>query len=85
RIESLRAFYAAEAGINMSVRELMAGSDEDGDGTIGSISNDGNSSNNPGLSGGATFEVTIAGGLPSMVVSNGAAGGARQVIELNAR
>jgi hypothetical protein len=37
RLESARAFYASESGMNMAVRELMDNADEDGDGTVGSI------------------------------------------------
>ena len=32
RMETVRAFYAAEAGINMAMREFSVGADEDGDG-----------------------------------------------------
>ena len=85
RIESLRAFYAAEAGLNMSVRELMVGVDENGDGTIGTVSNDGSATSDSALEGGATFSVTISAGTPSQVVSSGSAGTARQVIEVNAQ
>jgi hypothetical protein len=85
RIESLRAFYAAEAGLNMSVRELMVGADENGDGTIGTVSNDGSATSDTTLEGGATFSVTISAGSPSLVVSSGSAGTARQVIEVNAQ
>jgi hypothetical protein len=52
RIESARCFYAAEAGVNMALREMVNNSDEDADGGIGSISDDGNSANDPNLSGG---------------------------------
>src|SRR5688572_6539228 len=41
RLETVRAFYAAESGMNMAIRELMVRADEDGDGAIGSISDDG--------------------------------------------
>lgn len=47
RVDSSRALYAAEAGTNMGVRELMANIDADGDGAIGTVSNDGNASNDP--------------------------------------
>lgn len=40
RLSTLRSFYAAEGGMNMAMRELALGSDEDGDGTIGGISAD---------------------------------------------
>ena len=34
----MQAFYAAEAGMNMAIREMMVGRDEDGDGVIGAVS-----------------------------------------------
>ena len=40
RAESLRTLYAADAGLEMALRELASNADEDGDGTIGSISAD---------------------------------------------
>ena len=40
RLETVQAFYAAESGMNMALRELMENDDEDGDGAIGSISDD---------------------------------------------
>ena len=48
---------ATEAGLAMSLREVMVGADEDGDGTIGTISDDGNSGNDPAL-GTSRFAVT---------------------------
>ncbi|MBX3403621.1 MAG: hypothetical protein KF699_09465 [Phycisphaeraceae bacterium] len=51
RAESLRSLYAAEAGAQMAMRELAVGSDEDGDGAIGSISADGQSGTGPLLLG----------------------------------
>ena len=35
RLETVQAFYAAEAGVNMALRELKINSDEDYDGTKG--------------------------------------------------
>lgn len=51
RAESLRSLYAAEAGVQMALRELATGVDEDGDGTVGSISADGQSATGPLLLG----------------------------------
>ncbi len=58
RVETVQAFYAAEGGMNMAIRELLENSDEDGDGTIGSVSDDGNDGNNPDL-GSASLRVTL--------------------------
>ena len=38
RMDTIRAFYAAEAGANMSIRELREENDDDGDGVIGTVS-----------------------------------------------
>jgi hypothetical protein len=40
RTETIGAFYAAEAGMNMAIREVKVDSDEDLDGLIGTVSND---------------------------------------------
>ncbi len=41
-VETTQGFYAAEAGMNMAInsREMMNNTDEDGDGAIGTISDD---------------------------------------------
>ncbi|MCH7797811.1 MAG: hypothetical protein IID28_05115 [Planctomycetes bacterium] len=63
RAFTVEAFYAAEAGVNMAIRELMEDSDEDGDGTIGSVSDDTNDANDPTL-GNARFLVTSTPDTP---------------------
>lgn len=59
RLEASKAQYAAESGMNMALREIYVGTDEDGDGGIGSISNDGNSANDPSVNG-ASIVVTMS-------------------------
>lgn len=59
RLETIAATYAAEAGVNMSIREMMEAADEDGDGAVGSISDDGDSGNDPTL-GQARFSVVVS-------------------------
>jgi hypothetical protein len=54
--DALRAFYAADSGINMAVRELMTNTDADGDGTAGTISGDANAANDPAI---ATANVSV--------------------------
>lgn len=51
RAESLRSLHAAEAGAQMALRELAVNIDEDGDGTVGSISADGQAGTGPLLHG----------------------------------
>ena len=41
RLDSTRAFYAAEAAMNMGIREMMEYVDDDNDGQSGGVSNDG--------------------------------------------
>ena len=84
RMQTIEAMYAAEAGVNMSIRELMNDADEDGDGTTGTISNDSNDANDPIL-GNARFVVTAAADTPAAgqttLTSEGRSGEARRKIE----
>ena len=54
---STGAFYASEGGLEMSLRELNSSpaTDIDSDGTIGSISDNGNASDDPVLATGAFY------------------------------
>jgi hypothetical protein len=81
RLETVQAFYAAEGGMNMAIRELMENTDEDGDGGIGSVSDDGDDGNNPEL-GSATVYVTLATDAgQTTLTSQGESGEARREIE----
>lgn len=81
RLDSLRAFYAAEAGMNMAVRERMLNTDHDADGGIGTISADGNTSNDPAV-GTARVSVTSApSGSDTILTSRGRCGDAVREIE----
>lgn len=68
RLEASQCQYAAEAGMNMALREVYGNADDDGDGTVGSISNDGNSANDPALNS-ASIIVTasVAGSVTTLV------------------
>lgn len=63
RLETVQAMYAAEAGVNMSVREMMEFTDEDADGAVGSISDDGDDGTDPTF-GEAQVVVTLAADTP---------------------
>lgn len=81
RLETIRAFYAAEAGANMAIREIILISDADGDGAIGSISDDGNPANDPSL---GTAQVNVSRavvGVQTTLTSEGRSGAARRTIE----
>lgn len=81
RVETVQAFYAAEAGMNMAIRELMADVDADGDGAVGSISDDGIDANDPSI-GAATIVVTLTdAGVQQIVQSVGSAGESIRSIE----
>jgi hypothetical protein len=60
--DSTCALYAADAGVELALKEYTANADVDGDGTIGAISNDGNDNNNPSL-GNARILVSFSGGV----------------------
>ena len=82
RIHTVDSFYATEAGINMAFRELTYQRDEDGDGTIGTISDDSNDANDPTL-GTAQFLVTdavVAG--QTTLTSRGRSGATRRSADL---
>jgi len=65
RLDTLQAFYAAEGGMNCAIRELMQNADEDGDGSIGGVSNDGNPANDPAIGSGRVSVEAAVGVLTS--------------------
>lgn len=80
RLDTARAFYAAEAGAGMAVREVMLDQDIDSDGVIGSISNDGNPSNDPALGiARITATASSAAGVTTITVTGRAGQAARRV------
>lgn len=68
RINTTKAFYAAEGGTNMAIREIMTGVDEDGDSTVGSISDDGVPGNDPAI-GPARVYVHLDEAIPELSIS----------------
>lgn len=82
RLDTFRSAYAVESGENMALRELMTNTDQDGDGGVGTISNDGNPNNDPAL-GTARFCVTSSiAGQQTTLVSKGRAGSTRSQAQL---
>ncbi len=79
RMETIESFYAAEAGMNMAIKELMELSDEDGDLAIGTISDDSpvNPANDPTL-GNAQFFVSVTGDI---FTSEGRSGESRRTMQ----
>lgn len=81
RLNTVRAFYAAEAGTQMALREIMLGTDEDGDGAIGGISDDGDPDTDPVI-GPASARVAVAQVTGATVVtSEGRCGQAMRVMQ----
>jgi hypothetical protein len=91
RLQTIQAFYASEAGMNMAIRELIADDDEDSDTGIGTISaddpvDDGNDPKPPDpVSGDAQVVVTATADTPSAgqttLTSTGRSGEARREME----
>jgi hypothetical protein len=80
RADAMRAFYAADGGMNMAFRELMTNADCDGDGTIGTISNDGDPNDDPTIGGGRVSVSATISGANYLLTSNGRSGTARRRI-----
>ena len=78
RLNTLRAFYAAEGGMNMAIREVLTNSDDDGDGAIGTISDNGSPSDDPTIGAARTYVVKAISAGTTTVVSRGRAGIARR-------
>ncbi len=85
RFESVEAFYAAEGAMNMAIRETLMCRDEDGDGDVGTISDDSNDATDPVI-GNAQAAVTLASNCPISptvtLTSRGRAGIATRVARL---
>lgn len=58
RVQGVRAQRAAEAAANMAIKEMIDNIDRDGDGGIGTISNDGNTANDPKINNGTRMWAT---------------------------
>lgn len=81
RVETVQAFYAAEAGMNMAVRELVMNSDEDSDGGVGSISDDSDTGTDPTIGGTALYVTMDTAGGDTTLRSFGRNGQANRKIE----
>jgi type II secretory pathway component PulK len=75
RLETMKAQYAAEAGVNMAIREMLEDADEDVNGTIGTIS--------AKTLGDAQFSVTASYDVPTAkttLTSTGTCGAAKRIM-----
>jgi Tfp pilus assembly protein PilX len=82
RIDTCRAFYAAEAGANMALREEMRGEDCDGDGGIGTISNDGLTANDPTVGIAQVCVTSGVSGMTTTLTSRGRCAATRRRIDV---
>lgn len=82
RLDTVRAFYAAEAGMSMAARELMNNTDADGDGAIGSISNDSNLSNDPLLGVARVYATKTVVGAVTTITSRGRSSDSTRQIQM---
>jgi hypothetical protein len=90
---STGAFYAAESGIEMALRELTQNppSDIDSDGTIGTISDNGNADDDPALASGAVHVEKLPTTPPTYratgrtTQATGPLGLCRRIIEVKTR
>ncbi len=80
RIETIQAFYAAEAGMNMAIREMMTNTDEDGDGAIGTISDDATPANDPTFGQAQVLVTSAVAGPQTTLTSVGRSGESRRHI-----
>ena len=78
RVETVQAFYAAEAGVNMAIREMMQNADEDGDGTVGTISDDTNDGNDPTFGSAQVIVTATVNGDDTTLAGQGRAAIARR-------
>ncbi len=81
RVETIEAFYAAEAGMNMAIREMVNNTDEDGDGAIGTISDDATPANDPTFGQAQVLVTSAVAGPQTTLTSQGRAGEVRRNVE----
>ncbi len=91
RMDTIQAFYAAEAGANMAIRELQVDIDEDGDTDpsnpvpdgIGTISFDDpdDDANDPSFGSAQVVVTAVIAGSTTTLTSEGRSGTARRTIE----
>lgn len=79
RIDGARAQYAADAAANIAMREVYTNTDDDGDGGIGTLSNDADTNDDPSL-GPARFNATRSAGSPATITALGRSGTAQRTV-----
>jgi len=82
RLEAVRAFYAAEGAGAMAMRELVTNTDEDGDGGVGTISNDDDPETDPAIGEATAFVSSEVKGPDIVLTCEGSSGQATRRLEL---
>ncbi len=77
RTSGALALEAAQAGVEMAVKEMMDSVDRDGDGGVGTISNDNNATSDPLIGGARSWATKSTAGGTTLIVGHGAAGDSR--------
>lgn len=80
-LDTARAFYAAEAGLNMALRESMLGLDLDNDGSVGTISDNNTPADDPDLSGGRVVVSSAPDGPTTVLSAQGRCRESRRRVE----
>ncbi|MBX3387056.1 MAG: hypothetical protein KF768_10835 [Phycisphaeraceae bacterium] len=85
RAQGAWAQFAAESAAAMAAKELIDDTDHDGDGGIGTISNDGNPANDPTINGGTRVWATRTDdGSATVITAIAQNGGARREVRVTA-
>lgn len=82
RLEAARSYYAAEAVVNMSLREIGRNQDEDGNGTIGTVFSSGTAPT-IGTGGGSAWTTAVTSSGVTTLTASGASGLATRTITSN--
>lgn len=82
--EATRALYGAEAGLALAARELALGLDEDGDGSIGGVSDNSQDDDDPSIGGALVVVRRVDGPEGTTLVAVGRLGQARREISARA-
>lgn len=78
RVDAARSFYAAEAAMNLAVREIRSSTDFDSNGTIGGVAT-------RTLTSGASLSATATGSGPITLTARGSLRGTSRSIQATAQ
>lgn len=82
RVERVRASYAADAGIAVALAEVISGSDMDGDGKPGTLSDNSNAGDDPQVGLARVVVTAESGSTQTVLTSRGRCGVSSYSLEL---